>query len=157
MGDNVQLPLYGVVHAQMTPVITALAGQSQDLSYTIRTIASLNHDLAPKYASVGGTQIVPVTTVLAGSEPKWDGEMNMMEFRVIIAWLGAGWAQIKIRLDITWQVPGNPAFTDNIFDTYIGSGAITSKKDDVVNCKIGANCSAIWPSGVDPFATVNAG
>ncbi len=154
MGKNVQLAQYGGVFANLTCVCTCLHGPSEGLSFTMRTVSSLNHDLAPKYASVGGTQIAPVATVLAGSQPKWDGEMNMVEFRRLMKFLGPGWAGISIRIDITWQIPRNPAFTDVLRDTYIGSGAVTAKKDDVVMCKIGADCSAIWMNGIDPFAQV---
>lgn len=154
MSENVRIARYGGVHANLTAVITALGGQAQGLQWTLRTVTSIDHDLAPKYASVGGPQIAPVTVTLAGSEPKWSGELNMVEAKEIQTWLGPGWAGIKINLDITWQIQGNSAFTDNIFDTFLGPCSVSSKKDDVVMAKIGANAGGIWPNGIDPFAAV---
>lgn len=156
MGDQLRIARYGAVHANLTATITALGGQSEGLQWTFKTLSAMDHDLAPKYAAVGGTQIGPVTVTLAGSEPKWTGECNMIEAKEIQAWLGPGWAGIKINIDITWQVPGNPAFTDNILDTFIGPCSVSSKKDDVVMAKLGANAGAIWPNGVDPFVAITA-
>lgn len=152
MGQSVRIPRYGGVFANLTMVITPTMGPNADNSLTLRTVSGLNHDVAPKFASVGGTQIGPVATVVAGSTPKWDGEMNFIEFGEVCAFLGPGWALCQIKIDVTWQVTGNPAFTDEIFGTFIGSGAQSAKKDDVVSCKIGAECTAIWPRGIDPFA-----
>ena len=156
MSAAVQIARYGGVFANLTAVITALQGPSTGLQWTMRTLSSLDHDLAPKYASVGGTQIGPVAVTLAGSEPKWSGEMNMVEAKEIQAWLGAGWGGIRLNIDVTWQIPGNAAFTDNIRNTFLGPCSVSAKKDDVVMAKIGANCTSILPNGIDPFAQVTS-
>lgn len=154
MGKNYRIPRYGGVHANLTVVLTPLMGRRKGVGHTLRTITSLNHDLAPKYSTIGGTQIAPVNVVLAGSQPKWDGEINMIEATEIQVWMGPGWAAVPLNIDITWQVPGNPAFTDNIFTAFLGPCSISSKKDDVVMAKLGSDCAAIWPRGIDPFAAL---
>ncbi len=154
MSQSKRIARYGGVHANLTCVLTPLRGRARGRQWTLRTVTSLNHDLAPKYAGVGGPQIAPVNVVLAGSQPKWDGEINMIEAKEIQAWMGAGWAGIPMNIDITWQVPGNPSFTDVILNAYLGACSISSKKDDMVMAKIGSDCAAIWPNGIDPFAPV---
>ena len=80
----------------------------------------------------------------------------MVEAKEIQAWLGAGWGGIRLNIDVTWQIPGNAAFTDNIRNTFIGPCSVSAKKDDVVMAKIGANCTSILPNGIDPFAQVTS-
>lgn len=155
MSNPVRIARYGGVHANLTAVITALEGKAEGTSRTLRTVTSLNHDLAPKYAGVGGAQIAPVTVVLAGAQPKWDGEINMIEATELQLWLGPGWAGCRLNIDITWQVPGNPAFTDHIYTAYLGGCSISSKSDSVVMAKIGSDCAAIWPRGQNPFAPLS--
>ena len=152
MSNPVRIARYGGVHADLTVTITPLLGPYAHVPITLRTVTTMNHDLAPKYAAVGGTQIAPVNLVLAGSAPKWDGEMNMIEATEVQRKMGPGWAGIPINVQAHWRVSGNPQFSDFIYGTYLGPCSIASKKDDIVKAKIGAECTAIHPRGIDPFA-----
>lgn len=152
MGQNFRMPRYGGIHANLTVTLTPTMGRRRGVPKPLKTMVSFNHDLAVKFSSVGGTQLAPVNVVISGSQPKWDGEMNMIEVVEIQGWLGAGWAKIPFNIDATWQVPGNPVFTDNLFNCFLGGCAVSSKKDDVIMVKVGSECAAIWPRGIDPFA-----
>ena len=68
--------------------------------------------------------------------------------------MGKGWAAIPMNLTLTWQVPGNPAFTDLIWGAHLGDDGTSSKKDGIVMSKIGSNITSLWPNGIDPFAPV---
>ena len=151
MSTPTRIARYGAVHAMLTWVITPLRGQSVGLQWTVKTCTSFDYDLGTKYASIGGTQIAPVAMTLAGSEPKWSAELAFMEMQDVRTFIGPGWAGIPCKMDLTWQVPGNSAFTDEIFDACLGDGGTTSKKDDQVMVKITGACSQIWPKGIDPF------
>lgn len=57
-----------------------------------------------------------------------------------------------MNMSLTWQVPGRPAFTDYIYDSFLGDDGMSSKKDGIVMSKVGSNITALHPNGIDPFA-----
>lgn len=151
---NYRIARYGVVHAHLTAVITPKLGLAEGLQWTLKTCESVDVTLSLKYASVGGTQISPVAVALAGSEPKWNAEIAFGEVEDIRAWMGPGWATIAVDINFTWQVPGRRAFTDFVYDAFVGDDGTSSKKDGIVMSKIGSNITAFHPRGIDPFAQV---
>ena len=154
MGAPYRIARVGGVHANLTVVLTAMEGQSAGLQYTTKTFTTVGYDLGLKYTKVGGTQIGPVNTVLAGADPKWDAEANLVEVGEIQEWMGPGWAGIHLNITCTWQIPGNRAYTDRILGAHLGSCAVASKKDDVTSVKLGSDVTSIMIRGLDPFATV---
>ena len=154
MGDTYRINRMGGTHPNSTTVLTALIGQSKGLQFTAKTFTSVGYDLGVKYGSIGGSQIGPVNTVIIDAAPKWDAEGNMIEVIAIQNWIGPGWAGVPLNITITWQVPGNAAFTDRIWGAHLGGCALQTKKGDVVNIKMGSECTSIHPRGIDPFAYV---
>lgn len=154
MGQTHRIARYGIVHAHLTCVFTPKLGVKAKQQWTAKTLESCDVTLALKYAKVGGTQITPVAIALAGSEPKWSGEMAFGEVREIRRWMGKGWAAIPLDIVLTWQVPGRPAFTDYVYGAYLGDEGMSSKKDGIVMAKVGSDITALHPDGIDPFAAV---
>lgn len=142
---------YNGVHAHLTAVVTPMDGPRKGQQWTLRTLESIDFDQKTKYAALKGPQIQPVAVGVTDSEPEWSGEMGMVEFKELTSWMGTGWGGIQIQVDITWKVPGNRAWTDHIYGTFIGAGSISSKTGDIVKAKIGAQATAIHPRGIDPF------
>lgn len=151
---SVRIARYGIVHANLTCTASPTLGRRKGQQVVFKTLESIDVTLSLKYASVGGTQITPVAIALAGSEPKWSGEMSFGEVREIRRWLGAGWAFVPMDITLTWQVPGRPAFTDLIFDAHLGDDGVNSKKDGIVMAKIGSSITALHPDGINPFGNV---
>lgn len=155
MGDkSYRLARYGVVHANLVAVATPKMGRRKGQQHTFKTMESVDVSLGIKYATIGGTQITPVAVALAGSDPKWSAEISFEEVREIRKWIGRGWAKVGFDISLTWQVPGRAAFTDLIFDAYLGDEGMSSKKDSAVTTKIGSQITALWPDGIDPFGAV---
>lgn len=154
MGKSYRMARYGVVHANVTVVATPKVGRRKGQQWTFKTLEGIDVSLGIKYATVGGTQITPVAVVLAGSDPKWSGDISLGEVREVRRWIGVGWAHVGLDLTLTWQVTGRPAFTDLIFDAYLGDEGVSSKKDSNVMAKIGSQITALWPDGIDPFGVV---
>lgn len=154
MSQAVRIARYGLVHANMTFNLTPLGGSSEGVPYQVKSCISFDYGLNTKYAAIGGTQYRPVTVSLAGSEPKWSAEISKVELKEIRRFIGAGWAAIPLKFEITWQQVGtaNQAFTDEFFDCYLGDDGTTSKYGaDNVMGKTGSMCSSIIEDGVDPF------
>lgn len=155
MGDkSYRIARYGVVHANVTAVATAKLGRRKGQQWTFKTLEGIDVNLGIKYSTIGGTQITPVAVALSGSDPKWGAEISFGEVRELRRWIGTGWAKVGFDISLTWQVAGRPAFTDLIFDAYIGDEGVSSKKDSPVTAKIGSQITALWPDGIDPFGTV---
>ncbi len=156
MGQNVNIVKVGGVHADATITLTVREGQgcnNEGIPFTFQQMSSIDYSNSPKDVAIKGTQIAVVTRAVADSDPKWSGEISLLEWQGLVAFLGDGFQRFACDMTVTWQVPQSPAYNDEIVNCFVGDGATTSKSGDAVMVKLGSGCNKVKPNGVEPFAT----
>jgi len=145
--------LHMLAFCQIT--ITPTEGANKGKPYVIqkRTGFDVKADRGSVYLM--GPDGAPMGTGVGESKPTWSVDTELAEARAIQAHIGGGagdgYSFVHFKLVFTHQAPGRTKISDVAHNCLLLEDGTTGKAGDNTTIKIGGNCVAFWPNGVNPM------
>lgn len=151
MGKPFNLQGVGFSHIHITTTITPQTGPNAGQQFTFQQHKSAEYGNGAKVGAIEGPQMGPVQLYPGGAEPNWKLETTKREFNNYVAFVGPGWLVTPFDLTNTYQVPGEPAYTDYVDGCMLEDDTGKSSKGDAATVSLGGKCALVWPNGYHPF------
>jgi hypothetical protein len=135
--------------------ITPTAGANKGKPYPVqrRTGFDVKGDRGSVYLM--GPDGAPMGAGVGESKPTWSIDTELEEARAIQKHIGggtgAGFSFVPFDVTFTHQAPGRAKITDIAKGCRLLEDGTTGKAGDNTTTKIGGNCVAYWPNGIDPL------